>query len=146
MCRMLHKVNFYRRTAGLSSKFSFSWTDCHTMVKNPSLPYYLSIAGRRIVRFIIFPRVRCEMWNANSVVHDLNSGRRIQFLQRNVVVVVVVVSTYVCMYFYIHNHTKFWKYSNPYLDSLSRNLVGYRLREYHWLQFSLSDRFKGIVS
>ena len=47
---------------GLNSELSFSIT-CHTKVEEPSLPYYLPIAGGRTVGFIPFPRilVLCEM-------------------------------------------------------------------------------------
>ena len=33
-------------TAGLNLEFSFSYTSCLTKAKEPSLPYYLPIAGR----------------------------------------------------------------------------------------------------
>ena len=36
--RMQHKVNFL---AGLNSEFCLSKTGYHTLVKEPSLPYYL---------------------------------------------------------------------------------------------------------
>ena len=42
---------------GLNSEFSFSLTSCQTKAKQPSLPYYLPIGGRRIIEFIPFPRV-----------------------------------------------------------------------------------------
>ena len=53
---------------GLNSEFSFSSTGCRTKVKEFSLPYYLSIAGRRIIGFIPFSRVlsRCEMQTVSS--------------------------------------------------------------------------------
>ena len=48
---------------GLNSEFSFSWTGCLTKAEEPSLPYYLPIAGGGIFGFIPFPRVLvlCEM-------------------------------------------------------------------------------------
>ena len=48
---------------GLNSEFSFSYTSCLTKAEEPSLPYYLPIAGGRIIGFIPFPRVLviCEM-------------------------------------------------------------------------------------
>ena len=48
---------------GLISVFSFSETGCYTKMKEHSLPYYLLIAGRRIIGFIPFPKVLvlCEM-------------------------------------------------------------------------------------
>ena len=51
----------------------------HTKVKEPSLPYYLLIAGGRIVEFIFNIRA---MWDANNLVQDLNSDRRIHFQWR----------------------------------------------------------------
>ena len=53
---------------GLNSVFSFSKTSCLTMAEEPSLPYYLPIAGGRITGFIPFPRVLvlCEMQSVSS--------------------------------------------------------------------------------
>ena len=48
---------FKRSLAGLNSEFSFSKTSCLTKAEEPSLPYYLPIAGGRIIGFIPFPRV-----------------------------------------------------------------------------------------
>ena len=62
--RIWHKVNFLSGVlTGLNSEFSFSWTSCLTKAEEPSLPYYLSIVGGRIIGFIPFPRVLvlCEM-------------------------------------------------------------------------------------
>ena len=46
-----------------NSEFSFSKTSCLTKAEEPSLSYYLPIAGGRIIGFIPFPRVLvlCEM-------------------------------------------------------------------------------------
>ena len=56
------QVQFCKQSlTGLNSEFSFSKASCHSKVKEPSLPYYLLIEGRRIVRFIPFPRV-LELW------------------------------------------------------------------------------------
>ena len=54
---------FKRSLAGLNSEFSFSLTSCLTKAEEPSLPYYLPIAGGRIIGFIPFQRVLvlCEM-------------------------------------------------------------------------------------
>ena len=41
----------------LNSEFSFSKTSCLTKAVEPSLHYYLPIAGGRIIGFIPFPRV-----------------------------------------------------------------------------------------
>ena len=46
-----------RSTTSLNSNFYFYYTDCHTRVEDPSLPYYLPIAGRRIIACISFLRV-----------------------------------------------------------------------------------------
>ena len=47
---------FKRSLTGLNSEFSFL-TNCLTKDEEPSLPYYLPIAGGRIIGFIPFPRV-----------------------------------------------------------------------------------------
>ena len=48
--------------------FSFSETSCLTKAEQPSLLYYLPIAGERIIGFIPFPRVLvlCEMQSVSS--------------------------------------------------------------------------------
>ena len=53
-----------------------------TKAVEPSLPYYLPIAGGRIIGFIPFPRVlvQCEMQLALSRI--LNSFRRVHNLRR----------------------------------------------------------------
>ena len=59
---------FKRSLTGLNSEFSFSRTSCLTEAEEPSLPYYLLVAGGRIVGFILFLRalVLCEMQLASS--------------------------------------------------------------------------------
>ena len=59
---------FKRSLTGLNSEFSFSYTGCLTKAEVPSLPYYLPIAGGRIIGFIPFPRVLalCEMQSVSS--------------------------------------------------------------------------------
>ena len=59
---------FKRSLTGLNSDFSFSWTSCLTKAEERSLPYYLPIAGGRIIGFIPFPRVLvlCEMQSVSS--------------------------------------------------------------------------------
>ena len=67
--RIWHKVNFFKQSlTGLNSEFSFSWTSCLTKAEEPSLPYYLPIAGGRIIGFIPFPRVLvlCEVQSVSS--------------------------------------------------------------------------------
>ena len=53
---------------GLNSEFSFSKTSCLTKAEEPSLSYYLPIAGGRIIGFIPFRRVLalCEMQSVSS--------------------------------------------------------------------------------
>ena len=56
---------FKRGLTGLNSEFSFSLTSCLTKAEEP---YYLPIAGGRIIGFIPFPRalVLCEMQSVSS--------------------------------------------------------------------------------
>ena len=53
---------------GFNPEFSFSYTSCLTKAEEPSLSYYLPIAGGRITGFIPFPRVLvlCEMQSVSS--------------------------------------------------------------------------------
>ena len=57
---------FKRSSIGLNSEFSL--TSCLTKAEEPSLHYYLPIAGGRIIGFIPFPRVlvQCEMQSVSS--------------------------------------------------------------------------------
>ena len=55
---------FNRSLTGLNSEFSFSKTSCLTKAEEPTLPYYLPIAGGRIIGFIHFPNGISAMWNA----------------------------------------------------------------------------------
>ena len=50
------------------SEFSFSKTTCLTKAEEPSMFYYLPIAGGRIIWFIPFPKVLllCEMQSVSS--------------------------------------------------------------------------------
>ena len=57
MSRMQYKINFKQGLTGLNSKFSFSKTSCQSKIKEPSLLYYLPIAGERIVECIPFPKI-----------------------------------------------------------------------------------------
>ena len=59
---------FKRSLTGLNSEFFFSKTSCLTKAEEPSLSYYLPIAGGRIIGFIPFPRVLvlCEMQSVSS--------------------------------------------------------------------------------
>ena len=58
---------------GLKMTYSGRWgcivtTSCLTKAEEPSLPFYLPIAGGRVIGFISFPRVlvRCEMQLVSS--------------------------------------------------------------------------------
>ena len=64
------RLIFKRSLTGLNSEFSFSLTSCLAKAEEPSLSYYLLIAGGRIIGFIPFPRVLvlCEMQSASSRV------------------------------------------------------------------------------
>ena len=66
--RIWHKSIFKRSLAGLNSEFSFSQTSWLTKAEELSLPYYLPIAGGRIIGFIPFPRVLvlCEMQSVST--------------------------------------------------------------------------------
>ena len=59
---------FKQSLTGLDSEFSFSYTSCLAKDEEPSLSYYLPIAGERIIGFIPFPRVLvlCEMLSVSS--------------------------------------------------------------------------------
>ena len=59
---------FKRSLTGFNSEFSFSLTSCLTKAEELSLPYYLPIAGGRIIGFIPFPRLLalCEMLSVSS--------------------------------------------------------------------------------
>ena len=61
---------FKRSLTGLNSEFSFSYTSYLTKAEEPSQPYYLPIAGGRIIGFISFPRVLvlCEMQSVSSEI------------------------------------------------------------------------------
>ena len=57
---------FQRSLTVLNSEFSFSLTSCLTKAEEISLPYYLPIAGWRIIGFIPFPKV-LVLWEMQSV-------------------------------------------------------------------------------
>ena len=59
---------FKRSLTGLNSEFSFSKTSCLTKAEEPSLSYYLPIAGGTIIGFILFPRVLVLCENAISPI------------------------------------------------------------------------------
>ena len=47
------KVNFYRILTRLITNLSFSYSGCHTKLKEYGLPYYFRQAGERRVGFIV---------------------------------------------------------------------------------------------
>ena len=47
--KSLHEQDTIQNLTGLNSEFLFSWTDCLTKGKEPSLPLYLAIAAGGIV-------------------------------------------------------------------------------------------------
>ena len=59
---------FKRSLTGLNSEFSFSEASCLTKAEEPSPPYYLPIAGGRIIGFIPFlgVLVLCEMQSVSA--------------------------------------------------------------------------------
>ena len=59
---------FNQSLTGLNSEFYFSLTSCLTKAEEPSVSYYLPIAGGRTFGFIPFPRVLvlCEMQSVSS--------------------------------------------------------------------------------
>ena len=80
---MWQKVNFKQSSTDLNSKFSFSWTGCHTNVKESSWPNYLPVSWWGIIGFIPFPRglalyamqpVTSRIWTlvAVSISNDSN--------------------------------------------------------------------------
>ena len=59
---------FKQSLTGLNSKFSISSTSFYTNVKELSLPYYLSIAGSRIVEFLYFQKVLALLSYKNAYI------------------------------------------------------------------------------
>ena len=59
---------FKRSLTDFNSEFSFSLTSGLIKAEEPSLPYYLTKTGGRIIGFIHFPRalVLCEMQSVSS--------------------------------------------------------------------------------
>ena len=54
------RSNFKQSLTGLNSEFSFSWTSCLTKAEELSLPYYLPIAGGRIISQEYLCYVKCN--------------------------------------------------------------------------------------
>ena len=66
--RIWQRSIFKLKLTGLNSEFSFFETSWLTKAEDPSLPYYLSIAGGIIIGFIPFLMVLvlCEMQSVSS--------------------------------------------------------------------------------
>ena len=86
---MWYKVNFKQNLAGLNSEFSFFKTGCHTKTKEPSLFYYLPLAGERIVGFKAFRKLSAQCENTNNYVpglspvnHDSMSTSEVKFIYK----------------------------------------------------------------
>ena len=62
----------------MNLEFSFK-IGCHTKVQEPNLPYYLSIAGRRLDSYL-FQGYESTMWNRNSFAQVLNWFRCVHFV------------------------------------------------------------------
>ena len=107
---------FKRSLTGLNSECSFSLTSCLTKVEEPSLPYYLPIAGGRIIGFIPLPRVlvlyemqsvSSRIWTprvAVSISYDDNpytKGTSVYEYECVFVRVYICLCVYVCMCFFV---------------------------------------------
>ena len=62
---------------GLSSEFSFSLTSCLTKAEELSLPNYFPWRENNWIH--TFPKGISAMWNAISLIQDLNSCHRVHF-------------------------------------------------------------------
>ena len=77
---------FKRSFTGLKFRvFPSPRTNCLTQAEEPSQPYYLPIAGGRIIGFIPFPRVLVLCKMQSFLVQDLNSCHRVHFLRRQTI-------------------------------------------------------------
>ena len=73
-----------RSLTGFNPEFSFSSTGCLAKAEDLRVPCYLLITGGRIIGFMPFRRVFVLMWNAISLIQDLNSCHHVHFLRRHV--------------------------------------------------------------
>ena len=80
--RIWHKVNFLVEFNRFEFSFPSPWLVASPRLKNLVCPTILPITGGRIIGFIPFPMGISAMWNAISLVQDLNSCRRVHFLRR----------------------------------------------------------------
>ena len=76
------RLIFKQSITGLNSEFSFSLTSCNIKVEEPSLPYFLIIAGGRTVGYISFPRVFALRVMQTALSRILILYRRVLFLRR----------------------------------------------------------------
>ena len=78
---------FKRSTASLNSEFSFSQTSCRTNYEEPSLRFYLPIAGGKIDGFMPLPTAlsrsetqttSCKIWTriADFISYNENSEQK----------------------------------------------------------------------
>ena len=121
-----HKVIFKRSLTGFNSEF-FSKTSWLTKAEEPSLPYYLPIAGR-IIGFIPFPRVLvlCEMLSVSSRIwtrvavyisnddNDYTTGTSGHFLGYVWPLSVVLLANGSYMYIYIKIYIHIYMYLIPW--------------------------------
>ena len=83
--------------------FYFSYNSYYTIIREPSLPYYLPIAGERIVRFIPFPKGISAMWNAKVLSRIWNSGQHVRFPLTDTITPQILGSYYYSFKFNIHD-------------------------------------------
>ena len=88
---------FMRSLIGLNSEFSFTLPGCHNKIEEPCLSYYFSLAGVKIV-IHNFPKSISGIWNANNLVQNLNSVRRVHFLWRRPLHNIINLSIYLSIY------------------------------------------------
>ena len=68
--------SFSKSTTDVNSKFSFSWTDCHTKIKETCQPYYLAIIGLiPLPKILVLCKIQTTpiwIWITNSIFSDDN--------------------------------------------------------------------------
>ena len=87
--------------------------------EEPSLTYYLSIAGRRIMGFIAFPRVlvHCEMLSVSSRIWT-HVAVSISYDDNHYTRVISRVCVCVCIYIYIYKREK-WNELDKYVEKIN---------------------------
>ena len=76
-------------------EFFFFQVSCLNKVKEPSLPFCLSIAGEWRDGFISFPKRITTIWNGNCLIEDLNSSWSVYFFSQSLL-------WHKCLYIYIY--------------------------------------------